>query len=418
MKKIVLLLSSIALAVLLACGATLAADTSSPGPVTNFFSHAQNSSTAVSLRWSNPANVDFSATKILRSTVGFATTPDQVADQTHIYEGASNSYEDTGLTTGTTYYYTAFAKNTSGNWSVAKTVTGLPSNARFGHSTIPVGPFPYDSTPTFTGAIESFGQEQLVGRTVTVWSSVDNGNTYTQVGAFTQDGQKDPTYGQYEFTTAPLTRNTIFNFRFAGDAEYSATNSQYFPVSVRPQPNTTITSSPSAVVNSTSASFGFSSTEPGAKFQCSLNGAAFAPCISPKRYMGLSNRLHTFKVRAVNAALSPDPTPAIRTWRVDTIRPKGSVVINGGATTTRSRTVKLAPRATDPAPASGVALMRFKNAGPTIWSAWQPYSTAKKTWKLTPGAGKKTVYAQYRDKAGNVSGSVSTSIYDKITYRP
>ncbi len=252
-----------------------------------------------------------------------------------------------------------------------------------------------------------------------MWSSTDGGNTYTQVGSFIQDDKKDPTYGQYEFTTAPLTRNTIFNFRFAGDAEYSATNSQYFPVSVRPQPNTTITSGPAAVVNSTSSSFGFSSTESGAKFQCSLNGAAFTSCISPKRYTGLPpNRLHTFKVRAVNAALSPDPTPATRTWRVDTIRPTGSVVINGGATTTRSRTVKLAPRATDPAPASGVASMRFKHAGPTIWSAWQPYSTASKSWTLTPGAGTKTVYAQYRDKAGNVSGNLTTSIYDKITYRP
>lgn len=64
--------------------------------------------------------------------------------------------------------------------------------------------------------------------------------------------------------------------------------------------------------------------------------------------------------------------------------------------------MKLALDATDPAPASGVASMRFKNAGTTKWSAWQTYATAK-SWMLTAGAGTKTVYVQYRDKAGNVS---------------
>ena len=61
---------------------------------------------------------------------------------------------------------------------------------------------------------------------------------------------------------------------------------------------------------------------------------------------------------------------------------------------------------------SGVDSMRIKNAGGN-WSAWQPYATSKK-WKLSRGAGKKTVYVQYRDIAGNVSATAS----DSITYRP
>lgn len=56
--------------------------------------------------------------------------------------------------------------------------------------------------------------------------------------------------------------------------------------------------------------------------------------------------------------------------------------------------------------------MRIKNAGGS-WIAWQAYA-ASKSWKPTRGAGKKTVHAQSRDVAGNVSASAS----DSITYRP
>ena len=57
--------------------------------------------------------------------------------------------------------------------------------------------------------------------------------------------------------------------------------------------------------------------------------------------------------------------------------------------------------------------MRFKNAGTTTWSAWQPYATSK-SWTLTSGAGKKTVYVQYRDRASNASATVP----DSIAYKP
>jgi len=97
---------------------------------------------------------------------------------------------------------------------------------------------------------------------------------------------------------------------------------------------------------------------------------------------------------------------------MDTIPPTGSVAINNGKLRTSSRAVTLGLDATDPSPSSGVDSMRLKNAGGS-WTAWQPYIESK-GWKLTRGAGKKTVYAQYRDAAGNVSASA----LDSITYRP
>lgn len=83
-------------------------------------------------------------------------------------------------------------------------------------------------------------------------------------------------------------------------------------------PETTIDSGPSGTVTSDSASFTFSASEPGSTFECSLDGTAFSPCSSPQEYSGLADGTHTFEVRATDAAGNTDPTPASRSWTVDT----------------------------------------------------------------------------------------------------
>jgi hypothetical protein len=92
----------------------------------------------------------------------------------------------------------------------------------------------------------------------------------------------------------------------------------------------------------------------------------------------------------------------------DTISPSGTVQINNGATHTNSTAVTLNPSATDPAPGSGVAQMRFSNNGST-WSAWEAYAITK-GWTLSSANGTKTVYAQFRDVAGNVSAAAQDAI--------
>src|SRR5215218_9420411 len=93
------------------------------------------------------------------------------------------------------------------------------------------------------------------------------------------------------------------------------------PPSDTTAPETTIDSGPSGTVSSASASFGFSSSEAGSTFQCSLDGAAFASCASPKDYTGLSEGSHTFEVKATDAAGNTDTTPASRSWTVATTAP-------------------------------------------------------------------------------------------------
>jgi hypothetical protein len=86
-------------------------------------------------------------------------------------------------------------------------------------------------------------------------------------------------------------------------------------------PETTIDSGPSGTLRSATASFAFSSSEAGSTFECSLDGAPFGSCASPKDYAGLADGPHTFEVRAVDAAGNADVTPASSSWSVDATAP-------------------------------------------------------------------------------------------------
>ena len=87
--------------------------------------------------------------------------------------------------------------------------------------------------------------------------------------------------------------------------------------SVQAVPYTThIDAAPNALVNDGDVRFEFSSSPAGAGFQCSLDGATFTTCTSPRTYHGLADGAHTFDVRAVgpgssvgHAAFTVDTTP-------------------------------------------------------------------------------------------------------------
>lgn len=78
-------------------------------------------------------------------------------------------------------------------------------------------------------------------------------------------------------------------------------------------------SGPSGTTKSTSASVQFASSEPVYRFECSLDGAAFTICASPKAYSELTSKAHSFGVRAVDGAGNVDETPTVRNWTVDVV---------------------------------------------------------------------------------------------------
>lgn len=86
-------------------------------------------------------------------------------------------------------------------------------------------------------------------------------------------------------------------------------------------PETAIESGPPPLSRSPEATFAYSS-EPGAAFECRLDGATFAPCAdSGTTYSGLDHGDHAFAVRASDAAGNVDQSPAILDFGVDLIGP-------------------------------------------------------------------------------------------------
>jgi hypothetical protein len=87
-------------------------------------------------------------------------------------------------------------------------------------------------------------------------------------------------------------------------------------------PQTTIASTPPATSSSASATFTFTSSEPGSTFACSLDTAGFTPCTSPQTYSGLGDGAHSFRVEAVDQAGNADTTPATYSWQTTGVGPE------------------------------------------------------------------------------------------------
>lgn len=68
------------------------------------------------------------------------------------------------------------------------------------------------------------------------------------------------------------------------------------------QPDATITGKPVNPTTDRTATFTFSGDATATRFECALDGSAYASCTSPKVYTNLGNGAHTFQVRARNSA--------------------------------------------------------------------------------------------------------------------
>ena len=83
-------------------------------------------------------------------------------------------------------------------------------------------------------------------------------------------------------------------------------------------PQTTLSSpdiTQAGVTTLRTATFAFAASEPG-RLQCSLDGAPFATCATPRTLTSLALGAHRFEVRSVDRAGNVDATPAARRWTV------------------------------------------------------------------------------------------------------
>jgi hypothetical protein len=91
-------------------------------------------------------------------------------------------------------------------------------------------------------------------------------------------------------------------------------------------PDTVLVTGPTGTVKDTTGDFTFSSPDPAATFECSLDSAAFATCATPLTTAVLTDGQHTFAVRARDIAGNTDATPATRTWTVDATGPDTTIL--------------------------------------------------------------------------------------------
>ena len=90
-------------------------------------------------------------------------------------------------------------------------------------------------------------------------------------------------------------------------------------------PDTNILSGPSGTITDTTPTFTFDSNEQPSTFRCSVDGGAYLSCTSPFTSVPLPDGPHTLSVQAIDASSNVDPTPATRSFTVDTTAPDTSI---------------------------------------------------------------------------------------------
>lgn len=105
----------------------LSNDWTSPGPVTQLT--AIGGENRVTLSWRNPPDADFLATVVRASTTGYPSGPfkDREVCVKVGSPNAADSYVDYRLPSSTTYYYSVFAQDSSGNWSTVANAVATTS---------------------------------------------------------------------------------------------------------------------------------------------------------------------------------------------------------------------------------------------------------------------------------------------------
>lgn len=98
------------------------ADVEPPANVSGFSAVGEDG--AIRLGWKNPKDLDFESVRIVRSDKFF---PNGINDGKTVYEGRAESFVDSDVENGKTYYYAAFAKDASGNWSSGAVASAKPT---------------------------------------------------------------------------------------------------------------------------------------------------------------------------------------------------------------------------------------------------------------------------------------------------
>jgi hypothetical protein len=250
------------------------------------------------------------------------------------------------------------------------------------------------------------------------WFSVEAGKQY---GIRLETNGEGPPYYLWAYNDpggysgGDLSYFDVDNFRYVTLPSQDATFKTHVESMNYTGPDTTITSQPNNPTNSTTASFSFTSTEPGSTFECSKDNQTWATCTSPYNYSStaLQNGSHDFYVMTIDAAGNFDETPASYSWTVDTTAPVAKAPAHsfpttstlGTSTTSNSVPVKLSWSATENTGGSGIASYQLQQSvdGGAYTNVTLPSAT---TTTISPSLTPTKTYrfrVAAKDKAGNAS---------------
>ena len=187
--------------------------------------------------------------------------------------------------------------------------------------------------------------------------------------------------------------------------------------------DTVITSSPQIINGKASPRVTFTASRE-ARFECSLDSAAWSPCQSPVNVKTTREGAHELAVRAIDTGGVADPTPARATWMLDLTPPDTKLTRRPPPKAPKTNKVRLQFKGTD---ATGIASYQCrqratKSVTRTVKASAAQRKKGKKTTKVTrtvtvssswkpcksgslqqlSGRGFKRLQVRAVDKAGNI----------------
>ncbi len=197
-----------------------------------------------------------------------------------------------------------------------------------------------------------------------------------------------------------------------GDAHHrcwhkSKTCTAPLPADVTP-PDPTLESDTPETITSDSPAFSFTSSERPSTFECRLDVLEWTACSSPTGYSGLWNQVHTFEVRAKDAAGNVDPTPARYSFTVQVPAPVPVPVPSTGVPITEWGGVGAAPLS-DGEAASRVRPVAENRPGNADENAYRPSAAELDSFRNGQVDRYGRTQMQYNPLAAHVTGGFSGS---------
>ena len=170
-------------------------------------------------------------------------------------------------------------------------------------------------------------------------------------------------------------------------------------------PHTLLLSAPDALTSNPTATFTFSSNEPGGAFLCALDETPAAPCLSPYIEEALGDGIHHVTLTAIDAAGNAEPEPTLVIWTVDTMAPD-TFIVWGPNVTTPNSTASFTFASSEAGCSFYCLLDAPASATP------QPCTSPASFGPLAPGAHQLRVFAV--DAAGNADATPATYAWQVV----